>query len=229
MNYIKTERYPQWIYKYRALNDAFYKMLLNHSLWFSDSENFNDPYDCRVHIDFNNSEAEIQAYHERNGATPDAAKIAAKSTIEKPNDYKKIFNDKISKAISKSGICCFSENKDSILMWSHYSDSHKGVCLKFDILKDPAFFIVPVAVNYKKEYGPIKYIGNEEGFLKNLIITKSKINWGYEEEIRILKPTKSGLFEFKKESLIEITFGYNTEETEIKHVKKLLRIRLGSS
>ena len=106
-------------------------------------------------------------------------------------------------------------------MWSHYSDSHKGVCLKFDILKSPDFFIVPVKVDYDQEFGPLKYIGAEDDFLKKTITRKSII-WEHEEEIRILKPKQAGLIEFEKESLIEITFGYNTKDAEIKYIKKLL-------
>ena len=30
------------------------------------------------------------------------------------------------------GITCFSEVNDDILMWSHYADSHRGICLEFD-------------------------------------------------------------------------------------------------
>ena len=33
-------------------------------------------------------------------------------------------------------ISCFSENKDSLLMWSYYANSHKGVCLEFDFKND---------------------------------------------------------------------------------------------
>ncbi len=29
-------------------------------------------------------------------------------------------------------VSCFSETCDSILMWSHYADSHKGVCIEFE-------------------------------------------------------------------------------------------------
>jgi hypothetical protein len=31
------------------------------------------------------------------------------------------------------GVSCFSESWNSILMWSHYADRHKGICLGFDV------------------------------------------------------------------------------------------------
>lgn len=30
-------------------------------------------------------------------------------------------------------ISCFSERKDSLLMWSHYANSHKGFCVEYDL------------------------------------------------------------------------------------------------
>ena len=36
---------------------------------------------------------------------------------------------------------CFSKRNDSILMWSHYADSHKGVCFEFDY-ESPYFYDV---------------------------------------------------------------------------------------
>lgn len=37
-------------------------------------------------------------------------------------------------------ITCLTENNDNILMWSHYADSHRGICIEYDvrrIVKDP--------------------------------------------------------------------------------------------
>lgn len=31
---------------------------------------------------------------------------------------------------------CMAKKPDNILMWSHYADSHKGVCFRFDLLQD---------------------------------------------------------------------------------------------
>ena len=32
-----------------------------------------------------------------------------------------------------TAILCFSRNWDNLLLWSHYGDSHKGICMGFDI------------------------------------------------------------------------------------------------
>ena len=48
-------------------------------------------------------------------------KIAAEKSFEERNKIN----------LYERGVCCFSEKKDDILMWSHYADGHKGFCLEF--------------------------------------------------------------------------------------------------
>ena len=39
---------------------------------------------------------------------------------------------------AKNGLLCFSRNWDNLLLWSHYANSHAGICLGFDIPDDSA-------------------------------------------------------------------------------------------
>lgn len=38
--------------------------------------------------------------------------------------------------LSKLCVCCFSKNMDNYLMWSHYADGHRGVCLEWEVDQD---------------------------------------------------------------------------------------------
>jgi hypothetical protein len=93
-----------------------------------------------------------------------------------------------------TGIYCLSKIMDDILMWSHYSDSHKGLCLEFDTTKEIMLFGQAFKVNYSNEYPSIDVIkiavgkGNE---YRKAVLTKSK-HWEYEQEWRILKPKSLG-------------------------------------
>jgi hypothetical protein len=33
--------------------------------------------------------------------------------------------------VDRAGVACFSALPDDLLMWAHYADKHRGVCLKF--------------------------------------------------------------------------------------------------
>ena len=60
-----------------------------------------------------------------------------------------------SKHITNMGVFCLSERCDSILMWSHYADCHKGVCIGFDT----TYFKQPhiQKIRYNSEYPNLNY------------------------------------------------------------------------
>src|SRR5688572_22338080 len=64
------------------------------------------------------------------------------SRIKYLNDpFELFFNDKTGtedyKLFKESiCVCSFSKNRNEILMWSHYTYNHEGVCLEFEIDED---------------------------------------------------------------------------------------------
>lgn len=85
---------------------------------------------------------------------------------------------------SQVGVLCLSETYESILMWSHYADSHRGICLVYDTNHE--FFAPAQPVLYQEQrprVDPLKH--TNEQMLDNAIFTKSNA-WAYEKEWRIL-------------------------------------------
>lgn len=74
-------------------------------------------------------------------------------------------------------ISCFSENRDSLLMWSYYANSHKGVCLEFDLKNDKTLCEHCYKVQYSKHFN----VGDES----YVYFTKSE-EWQHEQEWRIV-------------------------------------------
>lgn len=74
-------------------------------------------------------------------------------------------------------ISCFSENKDSLLMWSYYANSHKGVCLEFDLVNDKELAENCHKVQYSKHFNA--------GDKSYIYFTKSE-EWQHEKEWRIV-------------------------------------------
>jgi len=81
--------------------------------------------------------------------------------------------------ISKTkGILCFSKTWRNPVLWGHYADKHKGICLGFE---------VPRSV-----LGKVKYVDSrpsrpdvlDEAFMKRLLFTKFS-HWQYEQEYRV--------------------------------------------
>lgn len=201
---------PQFIYKYVDIETAK-RILENSTLKFSKPSEFNDPFDCNLTIDTNNSQEEIEAYIslvKRSKNLNDEQVKELRRSFHSPKKLHAITNQSISDAKETFGVTCFSKNPDSILMWSHYADKHRGACLKLNILADAEFFMTPFPVKYKKKYPKYNYIRNREGTAKFLLETKS-IDWKYENEIRVMK-RGANLYNFKKEALCGIIFGANT-------------------
>jgi hypothetical protein len=118
------------------------------------------------------------------------------------------------------GILCLSRSPDNIVLWSHYANYHKGVCLKFDMSKDINFFLTPLNVEYSEVYPKYNPLKSPQEQVIKLIRTKY-IDWSYEEELRIYKG-KNGLVDFNKEALVEVIFGLKTSDDEMKSIREMM-------
>jgi len=94
-------------------------------------------------------------------------------------------------AAKEAGIISFSRGWQNPLMWAHYGDKHKGVCLGFDIdashIKEVTYFpeIMPAEIDMEKKYG-----GLTVDVIENLMCTKY-IDWKYEDEVRVIIPLET--------------------------------------
>jgi hypothetical protein len=83
------------------------------------------------------------------------------------------------------GLLCFSRDWYSPVLWSHYADKHRGICLGFDLrddLAEPVKYVdqrlpTPTLVELTKA-------GVHESFIRELLRTKY-IHWAYEREVRV--------------------------------------------
>jgi hypothetical protein len=87
------------------------------------------------------------------------------------------------------GVLCYSRNWNNILMWSHYGDKHKGICLGFDVLDEltrPVEYVEEVesAGNLTVEETSDGWPEEGERLVDRLMGAKYK-GWSYEQEIRV--------------------------------------------
>jgi len=208
---------PRYIYKYLPIRDDIFS---KKTMKFSKSADFNDPFDCKLELNNQYQQHELEHYFEFNGLRKDIALEAAKYYTNNSNSWNVYLNNLIHDELSKCRICCFSEKNDDILMWSHYSDKHKGICLKFDLIIDPDFFDIPMKVQYEVNYPELNFIRDKGDCLKTILSTKA-LDWKYEKEIRIFKQNCLDYISFRKEALIEVVFGCKTESSEISRIMKI--------
>lgn len=126
---------------------------------------------------------------------------------------------------SKIGVSCFSRNNSSLLMWSHYADSHRGICLEFDSQVEP--FSKSFEVTYKSKIPKINMdsLLNEEldsEFIKKLLSFKS-IDWKHEDELRIFHQESNKSYVYPSNSLKAIYFGIRADQSDIEIVCSIIK------
>jgi len=131
---------------------------------------------------------------------------------------------------SEHGIICFSKSWSNPVLWSHYADKHRGICLGIDI---PDESVVHVSYNTKRLSQDIYKvlqkgtIDEKRGFMIRLLSTKFKA-WEYEDEVRIfpyLKTEEAGNYfqEFSESFVLrEVILGARCNET-ISEVRDILQ------
>jgi hypothetical protein len=124
------------------------------------------------------------------------------------------------------GILCFTRSPGNLLMWAHYAGSHAGLLLEFDETQ-PCFnrrIDTHARAAICGTLGKVVYSARRPSIttldtegLRLSAYTKS-LEWGYEEEVRLLWPTrladayadesgKVALLEVPASALRSVTFG----------------------
>jgi hypothetical protein len=219
------------IFKYSPINENLVASLHDHYLWFSDPAAFNDPYDLNIPLivpeysiqDLTRFGTDMVSSGRGQGRTVEQVVNFYSNNPRKMQENMQLRADQFA---SRIGICCFSEHDDTLLMWSHYADKHRGVCLKFEMPENDPFFNVPIKVHYPSKFPHFDFIEirkDSHSLLQFLVGTKSA-DWQYEAEIRIAKGMGMhnvfrGAIKFDKKRLTEIIFGYKADPEAIERIK----------
>ncbi|MCL1669962.1 DUF2971 domain-containing protein [Elizabethkingia ursingii] len=124
------------------------------------------------------------------------------------------------------GITCGSEKANCPLMWGHYADNHKGICIKYEIENNSITFdknkqLDILKVKYSDS--PInifEYSFEELDNLKFEILTNKYSKWQYENEIRLINKGQ-GLLKINMKSISEIIFGCRSSPKDRYSILKL--------
>lgn len=136
------------VFRYRSFNEKSLTALKEGKLFFSTPEFFNDPFDSVTYVDNQKIIASINrditegvksGYLARRimekGLDPTSALNAACTPEVRGQFFAQVryaielFRNLL---IKNAKIICFAPNPDSVLMWSHYADYHKGFVLEYD-------------------------------------------------------------------------------------------------
>jgi hypothetical protein len=217
--------YPAKLWKYRPNNNFTDDIFQSQALYFPYPPQLNDPFDCQIQP-ISCTPAEVTAFVHQNNAGRSSADLRAMvaEATKNPAGFRRSINESMRKYINKLGVCSFTTNFDNLLMWAHYTESHKGLCLGFDVAQDPELFITPLKVRYAPTYPVYNHLTDSAQIADKVLAAKSD-HWIYEEEVRVVKspmPANQKV-SFNPLALREVLFGYNMPVNERRRIKHLAK------
>ena len=210
------------MFQFGEINKYLLEGLVNSTIFCASPSKLNDPFDCRVGI----ASAAHNAIRELSGRKKDIL-----TELINMNGYL----DQIQSDTANVAVCSFSLVLEEPLLWAHYADEHRGLCLTYDFpecfLDNPDEILGTTPVEYDENPLTKWFIANTPeqqtdfkeftlGLVKKILTIKGP-SWEYEKEVRIIRK-KEGPFEIKKEHLRQICFGLNTPESDVNLIQKLV-------
>jgi hypothetical protein len=234
---------------YKYLQPSRLDVLKHRRIRFTQPGDFNDPFEFRPRIAAAASESEVRQYVESNfehlldeelakysalsGIVPKAMLrellLAQKDQLPLlfgmlgPQMLPRVSLQLESLLNQKVGVLCLSEVRDSILMWGHYTDNHRGFAIGFD--SDHSFF--SRRRSEQDEFGFLRQVDYQRQ-RPNVVLsdTSSQVwfqtkaePWAYEKEWRIVRvlseaesqieavPFPISLFKFPADAVLEVIVG----------------------
>jgi hypothetical protein len=200
---------PPYLYKFVTWGKKYHKDILNkNTIFFSSANKFNDPFDSTVPLRYDQGTKDqiIDLYRRHiqmdnpNLNPKQIDKLAIdtydKNNISDPQLIKYNIEFQREWARTKYGLFVLTSEFQNILMWSHYADAHRGICIRFNMDKFRKFIehdciknnlVIPwYKVSYEANYpllNPFEF--NTEDEVTKILTIKSNY-WEYENEFRFI-------------------------------------------
>lgn len=126
-------------YRGVMISERLRKMLAYSRIYLSNPEVFNDPFDGYFSIQFESEQDKDDAKKIIERKAEQFVK-EGKITKKRADRIKDSLFTQIS--LENFRVACFSEDDKNDLMWAHYADQHRGVCLVYEIDDKRAAFTV---------------------------------------------------------------------------------------
>lgn len=178
--------YSPSAYKFRTCNKYLFQSLINESIGLTSPGYFNDPFDSPI-LELLNNDEEFSQYIRQ--AYNDCLKVSCfSSNIKLPREdthtHQFINNEEKLKGALPEYL--------NELMWAHYADSHKGICIKYHFPNSFTKFVDNsdgvTCFFYDVTYSDsdISQYSNKDSInMKDAFFLKGK-QWEYENELRLL-------------------------------------------
>ena len=237
------------LYKFKSINENLLNSLRTRRIYVPSIAELNDPFESNIYIKkidgrkinkkyfkdlyisniFNYVDSKSLSKQDvlySNSKLKDFAKTYYFNEINhKYLSYD--FNDEsmiefYQKIVSYMGVISFTTDNKSLLLWSHYGNSHTGVCLEFKRSEgsklDDDNYSFPI--RYSSFVEDIKVRSDSKEMIADFYKYKADV-WSYEKEWRLITPNPKSMIDFPGE-LTSIYFGLNTSKENLKKIHEIL-------
>ena len=180
-------------------------LLRDKRIYCSNPTSFNDPWDCKPHFNTEilNDSAERQKHAQwvidvcqrKSPIPPEAQERMRQTFLHNPAAAAKLINQLSGEMASdideRYRVYCLGTNPQNLLMWSHYADSHRGICLEFSLRNE--IFCAALKCEYSSAYPIMKLHDNSDDTALLSLLAKSDV-WSYEKEYRLIAQDESKAF-----------------------------------
>ncbi|WFB34955.1 DUF2971 domain-containing protein [Kiritimatiellota bacterium B12222] len=222
------------LYKYCSYSHYLLGCLTKKTIWLSGPEAFNDIFDCKfdkvvLTVDQVEEIRAVLQHRVENGGDEHFVSEDLPPKIHTTEELKHFVDSQyelVENFIKGFGIMSMSELSDSILLWAHYGDNHRGVCLEYDIpdlQTNP--LMTPESIIYSTQYPTLSLYDFWVDILSNgsrILKTKS-IEWSYEKEWRILLSNSANSEISTPFELTAVIFGARMPDNEKETIKAILK------
>jgi hypothetical protein len=144
---------PKKLYKYRKFNASTLRLISQGETFYADPDTFNDPLDCQpvIRVDTDLATLEKVCYRMLVLARGKEEALASMNNHrhmstehgdfrkDEPaiwaytQDLRQAVKGLLYKEMRKNGVLSLAARWDCPLMWSHYADEHRGLCIEYDV------------------------------------------------------------------------------------------------
>jgi len=221
------------LYKYRSLAGEYGRstaedIILHDRMFWQNPAAFNDPFDCSPAFRLPGGRAGLRNWAKKaaRNVRPDLPRLqrlilVRQATKRSVGEVIEDLRQGFLRWMEESAIACFASAGDVPLMWSHYADSHRGMCFVFQEQLKPTPFIA-TEVSYSEERPSVDLTNLRTiATFKSAVLVKDKA-WSYEGERRMLDYRRGpGNRSFPPECLIGLILGARISDSDVSFIAGL--------
>ena len=191
---------PERLFKYRGQLERDVPLIEANCIWSASIQSLNDPWEA---YSINNIPKEAKWAGKLFGASQSSIQAFASLADETHKNL-----------IDRTGVLSLSSNPLDEVLWAHYADSHRGICIEYDTCKLLDNFSYDGSTAYQVQYSKevpslgLRHVfrsGPEKEFIVDALCHKSS-RWQHEAEYRVLFE-RQGRISHHHEAVTAIYFG----------------------